>query len=59
MAFFIFIGVYVYTILEGSTDPVVSTAGTIALISSVMMMFKSDITTEMLGRLIDNIKIGK
>lgn len=58
-AFFVFVGVYVYTIIEGSSDPVVSTAGTIALISSITMMFRSDITSDMISKLIDNIKIGK
>jgi len=59
VAFFIFIGIYVYTIIKGSTSDVVETAGYIALYSSLFMMFRSDFTAELLSKLVDNIKIGK
>jgi len=59
LAFFIFIGVYVYTILIPSSDSVIETSGHIALLSSLLMMLRSEMTTELIGRLFDNIKIGK
>lgn len=59
LAFFVFIGIYVYAIMSTKSDGVVETAGFIALYSSIFMMFRSDFTTELLTKLIDNIKIGK
>lgn len=59
LAFFIFIGIYIYTIIEPLTDDIVETAGYIALISSVFMMFRSDFTKEAINKLVENIKIGK
>jgi len=59
LAFFIFIGIYVYAIMNSKPDGVIETTGFIALYSSLFMMFRSDFTSEILGKLIDNIKIGK
>lgn len=59
LAFFIFIGVYIYTIVNPSTDAVIETAGYIALISSVFLMFRSDFSKEAINKLIENIRIGK
>lgn len=58
LAFFMFIGIYTYSVMEKSNE-IVSTAGTIALISSIFMMFRSDFTKEAINKLVENIKIGK
>jgi len=58
-AFFVFIGIYVYAIMSTKSEGIVETAGYIALYSSIFMMFRSDFTSEMIAKLIDNIKIGK
>ena len=59
LAFFIFIGVYVYTIMTTKSNGIVETSGYIALYSSIFMMFRSNFTSDMIAKLIDNIKIGK
>ena len=59
LAFFIFIGVYVYTIYDGRSVEIVDVAADIALITTLFIMFRSKITTDLIGKLIDNIKIGK
>ena len=59
LAFFVFIGVYVYVIYQNRDANVVEVAGYIALYSSLFMMFRSDFTTELLSKLVDKIKIGK
>jgi len=59
LAFFIFIGIYVYSVIVTKSDNAIDTAGYVALYSSLFMMFRSDITKELLSKLIDNIKIGK
>ncbi len=59
LAFFIFIGIYVYAIMNSKPNGVIETTGFIALYSSLFMMFRSDFTTDILTKLIDNIKIGK
>jgi len=56
LAFFIFIGVYIYTICVGKQEGVVSVTGYVALYSSIFMMFRSDFTTELLGKVVDNLK---
>ena len=58
LAFFIFVGVYIYTAITKDAG-IVETTGFVALMSSLFMMFRSDFTTNMLEKLIDNIKIGK
>jgi len=59
VAFFIFISIYVYSIYVGKPANIIEVVGYIALYSSIFMMFRSDFTTELLSKLIDNIKIGK
>lgn len=58
LAFFVFIGIYVYAIMTTKSNGIVETAGFIALYSSIFMMFRSDFTSDMLSKLIDNINIG-
>ena len=59
LAFFIFIGIYTFSVIKDKPNAVVEVAGYIALYSSVFMMFRSDFTTDLIAKLIDNIKIGK
>ncbi len=59
VAFTLFIGIYVYVIYDNRSVGVVEIAAYIALWSSLFMMFRSQITTDLIGKLIDNIKIGK
>jgi len=59
LAFFIFIGIYVFAIMNSKPNGVIETTGYIALYSSIFMMFRSDFTVDLLGKLVDNIKIGK
>lgn len=54
-AFFIFVGAYVYTLAVKADPNTVETSGYVALLSSLFMMFRSDITTDMLKTLIDNV----
>lgn len=54
-AFLVFIGIYVYTILIPSTDDVVNTAGWIAFAMSLVMVFRNDITADILTKLVDKI----
>ena len=54
IAFFIFVGIYVYSVYIKSYE-IVDTVGYIALFSSIMMMFRSDITGDLLSKLIDVI----
>ena len=58
MAFFIFVGIYIYTAINSDAG-IVETTGFVALMSSLFMMFRSEFTSTMLEKLIDNIKIGK
>ena len=59
LAFFIFVGIYVYSIAVDKKSNIIEIVGYIALYSSIFMMFRSDFTKELLAKLIDNIKIGK
>ncbi len=54
LAFFLFVGIYIYSVYEKSFE-IVDTVGYIALFSSIMMMFRSDITSELLSKAIDII----
>lgn len=58
LAFFIFVGIYIYTAIAKDAA-IVETTGYVALLSSLFMMLRSDFTTEHISKLIDNIKIGK
>ena len=59
VAFGVFVGLYVFTVYTGKEIGVVDITADIALIVTLFIMFRSKITTELLGKLIDNIKIGK
>jgi len=59
LAFFIFVAVYVFSIYKDKPSDIIEVVGYIALYSSIFMMFRSDFTTELLSKLIDNIKIGR
>ena len=59
LAFFLFIGIYLFAIYKDKSADVLEVVGYIALYSSIFMMFRSDFTTELISKLIDNIKIGK
>ena len=59
IAFFLFILIYVYVVYDKRVAGVIEISGYIALYSSLFMMFRSDFTSSMLEKLIDNIKIGK
>jgi len=58
-AFFCFIVIYIFCVLKDKPSDVIETAGYIALYSSIFMMFRSDFTSEIIMKLIENIKIGK
>ena len=57
-AFFVFVLAYPFTILYKFNSEIVSTSGTIALVAMTLMMFRSKITTDIISKLVDNIKIG-
>ncbi len=59
LAFFIFVALYVFTVYQDKEPSVIDVAGHVALYSSIFMMFRSDITTDIISKLFDNIKIGK
>ena len=59
LAFFVFVGVYVWSVSKGMGEGIVETAGYVALYSSVFMMMRSEMTTELLGKVVDNMKFGK
>jgi len=55
-AFFIFVGIYIYSVISNRAGDVVETAGYVALLSSLFMMFRSQITTDMLSKIVDNMR---
>lgn len=55
LAFIIFIAIYVYSIIDGRDANIIDVVGYIALWSSLFMMFRSDMTTELIGKVIDTI----
>jgi len=59
LAFFIFVGIYIYSIAVDKPSNIIEIVGYIALYSSIFMMFRSDFTTELLKKLVENIKIGR
>ena len=59
LAFFVFIGIYLFSVVKDKPNAVIEVAGYIALYSSIFMMFRSDFTSEMVAKIIDKIKIGK
>ena len=59
MAYLIFVAVYVYSVTIPSTDSVVSTTGYIALIMSVVMVLRNQVTTQLLDKMLDVYKERK
>ena len=55
LAFLIFIGIYVYSIYDNRDSTVVDITGYIALWSSLFMMFRSEMTTDLISKVIDVI----
>lgn len=54
LAFFIFVGIYIYTAIHKGAD-VIETTGYVALISSLFMMLRNEITTEIVDKVLDNV----
>ena len=62
LAFFIFVGVYIYVTVFRKVEcssVIVSTAGYIALYSSIFMMFRSEFTKEVVSKIIDKMEFKK
>ena len=59
MAWFLFMSSYVYTLVRGYDSSIVEVTGYVALYSSIFMMFRSNFTTEIVGKLVDNITFNK
>ena len=55
LAFFIFVGVYIYTAITKDAG-IVETTGFVALMSSVFMMLRNDLTPSIIEKLIEAIK---
>lgn len=55
IAFIIFVGAYVYTLAVKADPETIETSGYVALLSSLFMMFRSQITSDMLKTLIENV----
>jgi len=59
IAFFIFIGAYVYALKQCKEPSVIEIAGYIALYSSIFMMFRSEFTKDLISKVIDVIAQNK
>jgi len=59
LSWFLFMVAYNYTLYTGKEEPIVYTAGLFAVFMSFAMMFRSEFTSDMIAKLIDNIKLGK
>ena len=57
IAFIIFIAAYVYSLYNNKSADIVEVAGYIALYSSVFMMLRSQMTSSILEKLVDKIRI--
>ena len=55
IAFGIFVGIYVYSVSLPASDNAIDTAGYVALIAMVIMVMRSEMTTELIGKLIDSL----
>ena len=53
MAFFVFVGAYVYTLKQAMTAGIIEISGYVALWSSLFMMLRNDMTPKLLEKLID------
>ena len=59
MAWTMFMASYNYTVYTGKPEAMVYTTGLFAVFMSLAMMLRSDFTAEHIGKLLDNIKLGK
>ena len=59
LSWFLFMLAYNFALYTSKAEPIVYTTGLFAVFMSLAMMFRSEFTTDMIGKLIDNIKIGK
>ena len=55
MAFFVFVGAYIFTIYKERPVGVLEITGYIALYSSLFMMLRSEMTAELASKLIDAV----
>ena len=56
-AFILFIGAYLYSMYVGKDADTVEVAGYVALYSSVFMMLRSQMTSSILEKIVDKIKV--
>ena len=56
-AFFLFVGAYIYSMYMGKNADIVEVAGYVALYSSVFMMLRSQMTSSILEKIVDKIKV--
>lgn len=58
-AFFIFIGIYIWAIYSDKNADIIDVVAYVALYSSLFMMFRNDMTKELLSKIVDKIDMGK
>lgn len=56
LAFIIFVGIFIYSVVGEESDGVVETTGYVALFASIAMMFRSQITTDILKSFLEGWK---
>ena len=56
MAFLVFVGTYVYSIYNGMAVGIIEITGYVALYSSVFMMMRSQMTSQILEKIVDKVK---
>lgn len=59
ISWLLFMVAYNYSLYTDKPENIVYTTGLFAVFMSFAMMFRSEFTTEMIAKLIDNIKLGK
>jgi len=55
VAYIIFVGIYVYTVLNEMSTGIIEVTGYIALYSSLFMMLRNDFTKDMIVTIISNV----
>ena len=55
LAFFVFVGAYIYTIYYSRGAEIIEVSGYIALWSALFMMLRNDLTPKLIEKLIDVI----
>ena len=50
---------YNFSLYSGKPEPIVYTTGLFTLVMGVVFVFRTEFTSEIIGKLIDNIKAGK